>query len=72
MRKNNILIKITIFLFVISAFYSCMDDDSLSATQNFNENQFILKLPEKRVVDISTRGADDNSIKNISFSVFER
>lgn len=69
MRKNNILIKITIFLFVISAFYSCMDDDSLSATQNFNENQFILKLPEKRVVDISTRGADDNSIKNILAAV---
>lgn len=69
MRKNNILIKITIFLFVISAFYSCMDDVSLSATQNFNENQFILKLPEKRVVDISTRGADDNSIKNILAAV---
>lgn len=69
MRKNNILIKITIFLFVISGFYSCMDDDSLSATQHFNENQFILKLPEKRVVDISTRGADDNSIKNILAAV---
>ena len=71
MRKNNILIKITIFLFVISGFYSCMDDDSLSATQYFKENQFILKLPEKKVVDINTRGADsdDNGIKNILVAV---
>lgn len=71
MRKNNILIKITIFLFVISGFYSCMDDDSLSATQYFKENQFILKLPEKKIVDINTRGtdSDDNGIKNILVAV---
>lgn len=69
MRKNNILIKITIFLFVVSGFYSCMDDDSLSTTQHFKENQFILKLPEKRVVDINTRSTGDNSIQNILAAV---
>lgn len=70
MRTNDILIKITIFLFAISGFCSCMDDDSLSTARHFKENQFILKLPEKRVVDIKTRSTDDNnSIQNILVAV---
>lgn len=69
MKKNDIIIRITVLLLVISGFCSCVDDDHLSATGHLKENQFILKLPEKRVVDITTRSEGTISIKSILAAV---
>lgn len=70
MEKNKIIIKITVLLLVVSGFCSCADDDYLSVTKPLKENQFVLKLPEKRVIDITTRsGSTTNSVQNILAAV---
>lgn len=59
MRNYYIMIKATMFLFVLGSLCSCVDDNYPVERNKSDGNLFTLKLPEKNIVNINTRSTSN-------------